>query len=159
MTVQVNNKAPDFNMPTDSEGTVALSDYKGQWLVLYFYPKDDTSGCTKQACGFSENLQAFNKVDCAVIGVSKDSVAKHDKFKAKYGLQFPLASDETGDICERYGVWKEKSMYGKTYMGIERTSFLIDGDGIIRKIWNKVKVDGHIEDILSAIRELSGKAA
>ena len=159
MTVQVNDKAPDFNMPTDSEGTVALSDYTGQWLVLYFYPKDDTSGCTKQACGFSENLQAFNKVDCAVIGVSKDSVAKHDKFKAKYGLQFPLASDETGDICERYGVWKEKSMYGKTYMGIERTSFLIDGDGIIRKIWNKVKVDGHIEDVLSAIRELSGKTA
>lgn len=153
MTLQVNDKAPDFTMSVDGGDTVSLSDYKGQSLVLYFYPKDDTSGCTKQACGFSENLKAFDTLDCGVLGVSKDSVAKHDKFKAKYGLNFPLASDEDGDVCERYGVWKEKSMYGKKYMGIERTTFLIDGNGIIRHIWHKVKVADHIDDVLQVLKE------
>ena len=159
MTLQPGNKAPEFSAPTDGGGSVSLSDFKGRTLILYFYPKDDTSGCTKQACGFSDELQNFNKLNCAVVGVSKDSVAKHDKFKEKYNLTFPLASDENGTMCETYGVWAEKSMYGKKYMGIERTTFLIDGEGVIRKIWHKVKVPGHIDEVLACVREMDKKAA
>jgi peroxiredoxin Q/BCP len=159
MTLMPQDKAPDFTMPTDGNNSVSLSDYKGQPLILYFYPKDDTPGCTKQACSFTEKLPAFEKLNCAVLGVSKDSVAKHEKFKAKRGLQFPLASDENTDVCERYGVWMEKSMYGKAYMGIERTTFLIDGNGIIQNVWNKVKVDGHIDEVLAALKNLQQKAA
>ena len=158
MTCQIGDKAPDFTMPTDGGGTVSLSDYKGQTLVLYFYPKDDTSGCTKQACGFSDNIALFNKLNCAVLGVSKDSVVKHDKFKEKYNLTFRLASDENGTTCQDYNVWKEKSMYGKKYMGIERTTFLIDDKGIICKIWHKVKVQDHVEDVLKSLEDLNKKA-
>ena len=159
MTPQVDGKAPDFELPTDDGQTITLSDYAGQWLVLYFYPKDDTSGCTKQACGFSANLKDFNQLDCAVLGVSKDSIEKHVKFKKKYDLTFPLGSDENGTVCEDYGVWTEKSMYGKKYMGIERTTFLIDGQGIIRHIWNKVKVADHIEDVLKILKDNNAKTA
>lgn len=151
-------KAPDITLPRDGGGTIKLSDYKGQKVILYFYPKDDTSGCTKESCSFSENIKAFEKLGVAIIGVSKDSVKSHDKFKAKYDLQFPLASDENSDVCERYGVWVEKSMYGRKYMGIERTTFLIDEAGKIEKIWNKVKVDGHTDEILAALKS-SKKAA
>lgn len=149
------DKAPAFSMPTDGNGTISDTDMAGKPYILYFYPKDDTSGCTAQACGFNDTLAQFNNLGLSIIGVSKDSVKKHDKFKEKYGLTFPLASDENTDICEQYGVWAEKSMYGKKYMGIERTTFLIDGKGIIRKIWHKVKVPGHIDEVLAAAQSLS----
>lgn len=151
MTVTIGKKAPDFSLPRDGGGTISLSDYKGQKVILYFYPKDDTSGCTKQACTLNENLSSFNKLKAQIIGVSKDSVKKHDKFKEKYGLQFPLASDETGTTCEDYGVWVEKSMYGRRYMGIERTTFLIDENGKIERIWNKVKIEGHEQELMEAL--------
>lgn len=152
MTVTIGKKAPDFSLPRDGGGTISLSDYKGQKVILYFYPKDDTSGCTKQACTLNENLSSFNRLKAQIIGVSKDSVKKHDKFKEKYGLQFPLASDEAGTTCEDYGVWVEKSMYGRKYMGIERTTFLIDEDGKIERIWNKVKIEGHEQELMDALK-------
>ncbi|HCK32086.1 MAG: thioredoxin-dependent thiol peroxidase [Micavibrio sp.] len=147
-------KAPDFkDLPTDGDGTVSLGDFKGRMLVLYFYPKDDTSGCTKEACAFEANLKSLDNCGVSVVGVSKDSVKKHDKFKEKYNLSLPLISDEETDLCERYGVWKEKSMYGRSYMGIERSTFLIDGDGTIQRVWPKVKVNGHVEDVLEAVKQ------
>jgi peroxiredoxin Q/BCP len=146
--------APDFTMPTDGGGSISLSDLKGRPVVLYFYPKDDTPGCTKEACGFRDQLPDFSAVDAEVIGVSKDTVAKHDKFKSKHELNFPLASDEDGSVCEAYGTWVEKSMYGKKYMGIDRATFLIDRDGKIAKIWRKVKVPGHVDDVLKAAKDL-----
>ncbi len=152
-TPQVGDKAPDITLPSDGGGTVSLKDYKGQKIVVYFYPKDDTPGCTAESCSLSENLSALNKLNCAVIGISKDSVKKHDKFKAKYNLKFPLASDEEGDVCERYGVWAEKSMMGRKYMGILRTTFLIDENGKIEHVWENVKVDGHTDEILAALKE------
>lgn len=146
-------KAPDFeDLPTDGDGTLSLNDFKGRMLVLYFYPKDDTSGCTKEACAFEENLKPLDGCGVSVVGVSKDPVKKHDKFKAKYNLTLPLISDEETDLCERYGVWKEKSMYGRSYMGIERTTFLIDGDGVIQHVWPKVKVNGHVEEVLEIVK-------
>lgn len=150
--LEIGNIAPDFTLPTDGEGEITLSDLKGQKVVLYFYPKDDTPGCTKESCAFNDNLSALNKLNTAVIGASKCSVTKHDKFKAKYGLTFPLVSDENGDVCEQYGVWKEKNMYGKKFMGIERSTFLIDEDGKIEQIWRKVKVDGHVDAVIEALR-------
>lgn len=157
--LQTGSKAPNFNLPTDGGGKAKLSDYKGKKLVLYFYPKDDTSGCTKEACGFKDNLKQFEKLDCAVLGVSKDSVEKHNKFKEKYKLNFPLASDEDGKVCEAYEVWVQKSMYGRKYMGIERATYLIDENGKIEQIWRKVKVPGHVEEILKTLKEGSKKAA
>ena len=145
-------KAPDFNLPSSSGGKLRLSDLKGQFVVLYFYPKDDTSGCTKEACSFSENIAALNRIKAKVIGVSRDSLASHEKFIAKYGLKFPLLSDEDGAVCEKYGVWVEKSMYGKKYMGIDRSTFLIGPDGKILQIWNKVKVPGHVDEVLAALK-------
>lgn len=156
--LNIGDTAPDFTLPTDSDGSLSLDVFKGQKLVLYFYPKDDTPGCTKQACAFKESLEDFNDLNTAVIGISKCSPSKHDKFKAKYKLNFPLASDEDGDVCERYGVWVEKNMYGRKYMGIERTTFLIDEDGKIAKIWRKVKVKDHIDEVKAAIADLA-KAA
>ena len=149
--LQIGDTAPDFTLPTDGEGEITLSSLLGQKVVIYFYPKDDTPGCTKESCGFSEALPAFNKLNTTIIGISKDSVKKHDKFKAKYDLQFPLASDENGTTCEDFGVWKEKSMYGKTYMGIERSTFLLDEDGKIVQIWRKVKVKDHIAEVQAAL--------
>lgn len=159
MPLTTGQVAPDFTLPVDGGGEVTLSDFKGKNVILYFYPKDDTSGCTAQACGFNDNLPDFNAVDAVIIGVSKDSVKKHDKFKDKYGLQFTLASDENNNVCETYGVWVEKSMYGRKYMGIERTTFLIDRNGVIQKIWNKVKVPGHVEEVKNAVQEINKKAA
>ena len=143
--------APDFTLPTDGGGSITLSDLKGEWVVLYFYPRDDTPGCTKEACGFNDALPQLEKLNAKVIGVSRDSVAKHDKFKAKYGLSFPLGADEDGSVCEAYGVWVEKTMYGKKSMGIERSTFLIDPEGTIAKVWRKVKVPGHVEEVRDAI--------
>ena len=149
---QLGEQAPDFTMPRDGGGEISLSDLKGTKVVLYFYPKDDTPGCTKQAIGFTEHLEAFTSAGATVIGVSKDSVAKHDKFRAKHELAVILASDENSDVCERYGVWKEKSMYGKTYMGIERSTFLIDAEGKLVQEWRKVRVPGHVEAVLEAVK-------
>lgn len=152
MTLNIGDKAPNFKAETDDGKILSLSDLKGKTFVLYFYPKDDTSGCTKEACTFTENISAFNKLDVTVIGVSKDSVASHQKFKTKYGLKFPLLSDADGKICEAYGTWIEKSMYGRKYMGIDRATFIIGTDGKIKSIWRKVKVAGHIEDVLEALK-------
>ncbi|WP_372001157.1 peroxiredoxin [Tistrella mobilis] len=147
-------KAPDFTMPTDGGGEVSLAALAGKTVVLYFYPRDDTPGCTKEACAFRDLHPALEKLDAVVIGVSKDSVAAHDRFKAKYGLNFPLAADTDGAVCDAYGVWVEKNMYGRKSMGIERSTFLIDGTGTVRKIWRKVKVDGHAEAVKAAIDAL-----
>ena len=154
MSVNEGDKAPDFSMPTDGGGSVSLKDMKGKAVVLYFYPKDSTPGCTKEACAFRDLLPDFSKVDAEIIGVSKDSIKRHDNFKAKYELPFLLASDEAGDVCERYGVWVEKSMYGKKFMGIERATFLIDAKGKVRNVWRKVKVPGHVEEVLEAAKAL-----
>ena len=154
MSVDVGDKAPNFNLPTDTGGNISLKDLKGETVILYFYPKDDTPGCTKEACGFRDALPDFSKAKAKVIGVSKDPVKKHDKFKDKYDLTFPLASDEDGAVCEAYGAWVEKSMYGRKYMGIDRSTFLIDGKGVIRGIWRKVKVPGHVDEVLKAAQDL-----
>ena len=154
MSVKDGDAAPDFTLPTDGGGSVSLSALRGKPVVIYFYPKDDTSGCTKQACGFRDTLPDFGKLDATVIGISRDSVASHDKFKAKYDLTFPLASDAEGTVTEAYGVWVEKSMYGRKYMGIERATFLVDRDGRIARLWRKVKVPGHVEEVLAAVKAL-----
>jgi len=154
MGLKGGDKAPDFTLPVDGGGKVSLKDLKGKKLVLYFYPKDDTPGCTTEACAFRDALPDFSRVKAAILGVSKDSVASHDKFKKKFKLPFPLASDADGAVCEAYGTWVEKSMYGKTYMGIERATFLIDETGVIRAIWRKVKADGHAEEVLKAAEAL-----
>jgi peroxiredoxin Q/BCP len=150
MSLTAGDKAPDFTLPTDGNGTVTLSALRGRKVVLYFYPKDDTSGCTAEACGFRDTIADFGGIDATVIGISKDAVAAHDKFKKKYDLPFALASDKDGDVCERYGVWIEKSMYGRKYMGIDRATFLIDETGVIKQVWRKVKVPGHVEAVLTA---------
>jgi len=154
MSVDVGDKAPSFTLPTDGDGKISLNDFKGKTVVLYFYPKDDTSGCTAEACAFRDALPDFSKVDAQIIGISRDPVKKHDKFKEKYDLTFPLASDEDGKVCEAYGTWVEKSMYGRKYMGIERSTFVIDGKGIVRDVWRKVKVPGHAEEVLKAAAAL-----
>ncbi|MEO0999482.1 MAG: thioredoxin-dependent thiol peroxidase [Pseudomonadota bacterium] len=145
------DEAPDFTLPASGGETVTLADLRGKTVVLYFYPKDDTSGCTKEAIAFTAEKAAFEDAGAVVLGVSKDSVAKHDTFIAKYDLGVPLLSDAEGDVCERYGVWVEKSMYGKTYMGIERATFVIDAEGRIAHVWRKVKVPGHVEAVLKAV--------
>jgi peroxiredoxin Q/BCP len=149
--LKIGDQAPDFTLPADGGDTISLSDFSGQKVVLYFYPKDDTPGCTTESCDFNAALPDFDTLGAVIIGISKCSVAKHDKFKAKYGLNFKLTSDADGDVCERYGVWAEKSMYGKKFMGIERTTFLIDENGKIEKIWDKVKVSGHVDDVRQAL--------
>lgn len=151
---EVGEKAPDISLPRDGGEIVNLSDFAGKKVVLYFYPKDDTPGCTKEAIGFTESLDAFAALDTVILGVSKDSVKKHDKFVAKHDLKIALLSDEDGDVCERYGTWVEKSMYGKTYMGIERATYLIDADGKIAQAWRKVRVPGHVDAVLEAVRAL-----
>ena len=151
-TLDIGQTAPDFTLPTDSNGSFTLSQQKGKKVVIYFYPKDDTPGCTTESCGFRDALPAFEKLNATVIGISKCSVKKHDKFKEKYALNFPLASDENGNVCETYGTWVEKSMYGKTYMGIERSTFLIDENGKIAAIWRKVSVEGHVAEVEKALK-------
>ncbi len=147
-------KAPDFSAPMNGGGETSLGAYRGQTVVLYFYPKDDTPGCTKEAIAFTERATDFERAGAVVLGVSKDSVAKHDKFLAKHNLGLTLFSDEGSDICEKYGVWVEKSMYGKKFMGIERSTFLIDDNGVVRKVWRKVKVSGHVDAVLDAVHAL-----
>lgn len=153
-TLKPGSRAPAFTLPADGGGKISLKDFKGKKLVLYFYPKDDTPGCTTEACDFRDNMSSLKRQGVAVLGISKDGVARHDKFKAKYELNFPLAADEDGAVCEKYGVWVEKKNYGKTYMGIERATFLIDENGVVRQIWRKVKVKGHVDDIKTALRDL-----
>jgi peroxiredoxin Q/BCP len=146
--------APDFTLPRDGGGEVTLSSLRPAPVVLFFYPKDDTSGCTKEAIAFTGLAAEFEAAGAKVFGISKDTVAKHDKFRDKHDLGIPLLSDADSDVCEQYGVWKEKSMYGKTYMGIERTTVLIGGDGAIVRVWPKVKVPGHAEEVLEAVKAL-----
>lgn len=151
--VEVGKKAPAFNLTDQSGKNVKLSDLKGKKIVLYFYPKDNTSGCTKEACYFRDEISMFDKLDAVVLGVSADSVESHKKFADKYQLPFSLLSDPVKEMLETYGVWKEKSMYGKKYMGIERTTVIIDENGKVKKIFPKVKVDGHIEEVAAALKE------
>lgn len=149
--------APFFDLSCDTGAQSRLSDFAGKYLVVYFYPKDDTPGCTKESCSFNESLVDLQKINAQVVGISRDGVESHQRFKAKYNLSFPLLSDDSGEVCDAYGVWAEKSMYGKKYMGIERSTFLIDGAGKILRVWSNVKVEGHSEEILAAIKELSGR--
>ncbi len=151
-TLAVGSPAPDFTLPTDGGGHLSLSELKGRPVVLYFYPRDDTPGCTVEACDFRDHLPDFSGINAAVIGVSTDSVKSHDKFKAKYGLPFTLAADEDHKVAEAYGVWVEKNRYGRKYMGTERSTFLIDAEGRIARAWRKVKVEGHADDVLAAAR-------
>lgn len=153
MALEIGDSLPDFDLPTDSGGRVTAADFKGKKVVLYFYPKDDTPGCTKEAQAFRANLAEFAAAKVAIFGVSKDTPAKHDKFKAKYDLPFTLISDEDGVLCEAFGTWVEKSMYGRTYFGIERSTFLIE-DGVVKTLWRKVKVNGHAEAVLLAAKAL-----
>jgi peroxiredoxin Q/BCP len=146
--------APDFTLPRDGGGTVSLAEFRGSPVVLYFYPKDDTSGCTTEALAFTALADEFAKAGAKVIGLSPDPVKSHDKFVAKHGLSVILASDEEKAILSAYGVWKEKSMYGRTYMGVERSTFLIDRDGRVAAVWRKVKVAGHAEAVLKAVQGL-----
>lgn len=143
--------APPFDLPTAGGGRVSLAKLKGRRVVLYFYPKDDTPGCTQEALNFTEKAKAFAAAKTTVIGVSRDSPAKHDKFAAKHGLKVTLASDEDGAVCEAYGVWVEKTLYGRSYMGVERATFLVDPKGNIARVWRKVKVPGHVEDVLQEV--------
>lgn len=154
--VSEGDMAPDFTLPTDGDGSFTLSDKRGSPVILFFYPKDDTSGCTKEAIGFSEHLDAFKELGCIVAGMSPDPVKKHDKFIAKHELTVPLISDEEKTALEAYGVWIEKSMYGKKYMGVNRTTLIIDAEGKIAKLWSKVKVPGHVEEVLTTAQEMFG---
>ncbi len=150
----VGDAAPDVTLPRDGGDTVSLAALKGGPVILYFYPRDDTPGCTKEAIAFTGLLEDFAASGATVLGVSKDTVAKHEKFAAKHDLKNALLSDAEGDVCERYGVWVEKSMYGRTSMGIERATYLIDAEGKVARIWRKVKVPGHAEEVLEAVRAL-----
>ncbi len=154
MTVKDGDQAPDFTLPTDGEGTLSLASLKGRKVVLYFYPKDDTSGCTSEAIDFRDHAQAFADANTVIVGISKDSPRSHDRFKSKHGLNFTLASDTEGTACEAYGVWVEKSMYGRKYFGIERATFLIDAEGKLARVWRKVKVKGHAGEVLAAAKAL-----
>lgn len=154
--VNVGDRALDFELETDQSGEqggkISLLSLKGKWIVLYFYPKDNTSGCTAEACDFRDHYPQFQALNTVVLGVSKDSLKSHGKFRTDHSLTFPLLSDESGEVCEKYGVWVEKSMYGKKYFGIERSTFLIDAEGGIAHIWRKVKVPHHVEEVLETIR-------
>lgn len=150
----IGTKAPAFTLPRDGGGTVSLSDFAGKPVVLFFYPKDDTSGCTTESVAFTALSDEFAKAGATVIGLSPDSVKSHDKFVKKHNLSVVLGSDEEKSVLQAYGVWKEKSMYGKTYMGVERTTFLVAADGTIAEVWNKVKVAGHAEAVLAAVKSL-----
>ncbi len=151
MTLKEQDLIPDLTLPTDGGEKFSLHDAQGKYMVIYFYPKDDTPGCTTESCDFRDMHQDFITKNVVVIGVSKDSVKSHDKFKAKHNLPFPLLSDESLEMCEAFGVWVEKSMYGKKYMGIDRSTFLINPEGKIEKIWRKVKVPKHVQEVIKAI--------
>ncbi|HUI30087.1 MAG TPA: thioredoxin-dependent thiol peroxidase [Candidatus Acidoferrales bacterium] len=150
-TLDLGNKAPDFSLKNDNGEPVKLSNYKGKKIVLYFYPKDDTPGCTAEACSFRDGISEIQKKGAVIFGVSTDSVESHKKFKEKYHLNFPLLSDVDKKVVNAYGVWKEKNMYGKKYMGIERTTFVIDEEGNIKRVFPKVKVEGHYDEVLAEL--------
>lgn len=152
--LQEGDPAPDFKLGRDGGGTLSLADFKGRKLVLYAYPKDDTPGCTQEAIAFNGLRKEFTAADTEIVGISPDPVKRHDKFKAKHGLDFALLADEEQNALQAYGIWVEKSMYGRSYMGVERTTFLIDRDGRIARIWRKVKVAGHAEEVLAAAKAL-----
>lgn len=153
--ISIDKKAPAFKLFDQNGKLISLKDYLGENVVLYFYPKDDTSGCTAEACSFRDDFSLFKNVDSVILGVSPDSIASHKKFQQKYSLPFTLLSDESKEVVERYGVWKEKSMYGRKYMGVERTTIIIDKKGVVQKIFPKVKVAGHNKEVLMALNELS----
>jgi thioredoxin-dependent peroxiredoxin len=155
MELKPGDKAPKFRLATDGGGDVSTATLKGKPFILYFYPKDDTTGCTKEAIGFSDLKKKFDTLDAAVVGVSKDSTASHDRFKAKYKLKIALASDPETQTAQDYGVWGEKTLYGRKYMGMERATFLVDAKGVIHSIWRKVKVAGHAEAVLAAVKTLT----
>jgi peroxiredoxin Q/BCP len=155
MPLSPGDPAPDFDLPGD-DGRVSLGALKGKTVVLYFYPKDDTSGCTAEAQAFTAAAEDFAAAGAVVVGVSKDSAASHGKFRAKYDLKVQLGSAKDDDVVERYGAWVEKSMYGRTYMGIDRSTFLIDRDGVVRRVWRKVKVAGHVAEVLAEAKALAG---
>ena len=152
--IQEGKKAPDFELPSSEGGEVKLKDLRSKAVVLYFYPKDDTPGCTREACAFRDNQAALKKKGVVVLGVSGDSLASHDKFKAKYKLNFPLLSDPDKEVAKKYGAWGEKVLYGKKTVGMIRSTFVIDGEGVVRKVFPRVKVDGHAEKVLEVVSEL-----
>ena len=152
MTLDVGTPAPDFTLTGDSGEPLTLSAFRGRKVVLYFYPKDDTPGCTTEACAFQAALPDFTGVNAVILGISKDDQKSHARFKGKYGLNFPLVSDVDGKVCEAFGVWVEKTNYGKKYFGIERSTFLLDEQGVVTKVWRKVKVDGHAAKVLAEIK-------
>lgn len=154
MAIEVGQPVPDFTLPRDGGGSLGPADFRGRKLVLYFYPKDDTPGCTTEALDFTARLADFEAAGTAVVAVSKDSVKSHDRFRDKHGLAIPLLSDESGEVVERFGLWGEKKMYGRTFMGVDRATFLVDADGIVRRAWPKVKVAGHVDEVLEAARAL-----
>ena len=154
MPIRVGKKVPNFKIPIENGKNISLKDFSGKNVVIFFYPKDDTPGCTKEACGFRDENKTFNKKNTFIIGISKDSLKKHQKFIQKHDLNFILGSDEESNICEKFDVWKEKSMYGKKYMGIERSTFLINTEGVLIKEWRKVKVTNHVEEVLSVVNDL-----
>jgi peroxiredoxin Q/BCP len=151
----IGRKLPAFDLPTDGGGRVANADFAGKTLVLYLYPRDDTSGCTKESQGFSDRHDDFRAAGAEVVGLSGDGVASHDRFKAKYGLPFTLIADEDKVLIEALGAWVEKSMYGRSYMGTERTTLIVDRDGVIQKVWRKVKVPGHVDEVLAAVTAMA----
>jgi peroxiredoxin Q/BCP len=151
MILEIGDKAPQFTLMSDKNDKVSLESLRGKKVVLYFYPKDNTPGCTKQACDFRDLFSQFTDQNTVILGISKDSAEQHDKFKTKYSLPFTLLADEKGEVCDAYGIFKKKSMFGRTFLGIERSTFLIDENGIIRAIWRKVKVPGHIKQVLNEI--------
>ena len=152
--MKVGDQIPDFTLPSDEGAEIRLSGLRGRKIVLYFYPKDDTPGCTREACGFRNASADFAEINAEIFGISKDSVARHRKFKAKNDLPFTLLSDENGEVCEAFGTWIEKSMYGRKFMGIERSTFLIDETGTLRAEWRKIKLPGHVEKVVAAAREI-----
>lgn len=151
--LETGKKAPAFSLPSVSGGKVALKDFAGKKVILYFYPKDNTPGCTQEACDFRDNIARVQTGGAVVLGISADSIASHEKFRDKFDLPFELLTDESHEMMEKYGVWKEKKNYGRTYMGIERTTVLIDEKGVVARIWTKVKVKGHVDQVLAAIEE------
>jgi peroxiredoxin Q/BCP len=152
--IEPSNKAPAFTLPTDEGGKVRLADFRGRPVVLYFYPKDDTPGCTREACAFRDRRADWKKLGAVVLGISADDLASHGKFRKKFDLNFPLLSDVDHAVAEKYGAWREKNMYGKKSMGIQRSTYLIDRDGKVAKVWKRVNVDGHDQQVLEALWEL-----
>lgn len=152
--IEEGKKAPDFTLATDGGAKVKLSELRGKPVVLYFYPRDDTPGCTKEACAFRDRQKDLKKLGATVLGVSPDDVASHEKFRDKFSLNFPLLADIDHKVAEKYGAWREKNMYGKKSMGVQRSTWLIDAEGIVRKVWKKVSVDGHDDQVLEALAEL-----